>query len=302
VDETDLRELVRDAASVLAASGIESARHDAEALLAIVLGRSRATLPVTVRLERADRDRFRRLVERRARREPLQHLSGRAAFRYTEVEVGPGVFVPRPETELLAGAAIDELRACLDRGVPHPRAVDLCTGSGAVALAIATEVPAAEVTAVELLASAHAYAERNLRGTSVDLRLGDIRSALDDREADQHVVVANPPYIPLSEYESVDREAREFDPPEALWAGSDGLDLIAAVEVVAGRLLVDGGLAGCEHADVQGEPVVALFASTGRWDNVRDHPDLGGRPRFVTARRRPRALAGAEDWHDVTCE
>jgi release factor glutamine methyltransferase len=164
--------------------------------------------------------------------------------------------------------------------------VDLCTGSGAIALALATEVPQAAVHAVELDEDAYAYAARNLGGTGVDLRCGDAATAFADLDGTVDVVVANPPYIPLSAYSSVEAEARDFDPPASLWSGRDGLDTVRAVEATAARLLRPGGWAGCEHADVQGDSAPRAFVATGHWDQVRDRPDLAGRPRFVTARRR----------------
>ncbi|MGH3507226.1 MAG: peptide chain release factor N(5)-glutamine methyltransferase, partial [Nocardioidaceae bacterium] len=228
---------------------------------------------------------------RRERREPLQHLTGRAYFRHLELEVGPGVFVPRPETELLAGAAIDELRRLVDAGVAHPRAVDLCAGSGAVALAMATEVPQSRVAAVEVSDQALAYATRNAAGVGLDLRLGDMADAFPDLLGQVHVVTANPPYIPPEAFESVAVEVRDHDPAAALWSGADGLDAIRVVARVAAKLLVDGGLVLCEHADVQGEAALEIFASTGDWTHVRDHRDLAERPRFVTACRVVRGVA-----------
>jgi|SRR5690606_38549019 len=163
--------------------------------------------------------------------------------------------------------------------------VDLCTGSGAIALAVATELPAASVHAVELDPKAYAWAERNLADTSVRLVLGDAADAFSDLDGVVDVVVANPPYIPLEAYESVAPEARDYDPAAALWAGDDGLDAIRVVARAAARLLRSGGFVACEHADEQGESAPAVFATAGRWVEVRDHPDLAGRPRFVTARR-----------------
>jgi release factor glutamine methyltransferase len=284
-DRMSVGGLVAAAADRLAAAGVPSPRHDAEALLAHALGVDRAELRGRGPLDPPIVARYLELVRRREAREPLQHIVGVAAFRYAELQVGPGVFVPRPETELVAGAAIDELLRCRDGGVATPHALDLCTGSGAIAHALATEVPPARIVAVELSPDAVAYARRNLAGLDVDLRLGDLRTSVPDLVATEHVVVANPPYIPLSAYDGVDVEARRFDPPEALWSGADGLEGIAAVESVAAQALVDGGLVVCEHADVQEGEVVALFAGTGRWRSVRDHRDLAGRPRFVTARR-----------------
>jgi release factor glutamine methyltransferase len=203
------------------------------------------------------------------------------------------VFVPRPETELLAGAAIEELRRLVDAGVAEPLAVDLCTGSGAVALSIATEVPESRVVAVELSEQAFAYASRNAGGVSIDLRLGDMANAVAELADRVHVVTANPPYIPLEAFESVAAEARDHDPAAALWSGTDGLEAIRVVARVAADLLVEGGLVLCEHADVQGDSAPAVFASTGAWTQVRDHRDLAGRPRFVTACRVSRPAAGA---------
>jgi len=226
---------------------------------------------------------FRTMVDARAARTPLQHLTGRAGFRYVDLEVGPGVFVPRPETELLAGWAIESARAV--KG--SPVVVDLCTGSGAIALSVVHEVPAATVHAVELDEAALGWAARNLAGTGVDLRLGDAADAFPDLDGSVDVVVANPPYIPLDAWESVAPEARDHDPALALWSGDDGLDAIRAIEQTAWRLLKPGGVVGIEHADAQGESGPAVFtgAEDGRWRDVRDSPDLAGRPRFVTARK-----------------
>jgi release factor glutamine methyltransferase len=231
------------------------------------------------------------LVERRAAREPLQHLTGTVGFRYLDLAIGPGAFVPRPETEVLAGAAVDALRRLTEQGVEHPVAVDLCTGSGAIAAALASEVPAAKVTAVEISDSAYRYAVRNAAHLGVDVRLGDMADAVSDLAGGVHVVTANPPYIPLGAYESVAAEARDFDPPEALWSGPDGLAAIRVVARVAAALLVDEGLVLCEHADVQGQSAPDVFAATGCWLEVRDNRDLADRPRFVSARRVPRAIS-----------
>ncbi len=277
----------------LAAAGVESPRADAEVLLADVSGTARGSLSGLSRLSDETAAGFRAAVARRETREPLQHITGRAAFRYLDLEVGPGAFTPRSETEVMAGVAVDELNRLAMSGVASPLAVDLCTGSGAVAIAMATEVPVAKVVGVELSAAAHRFALRNARGSGVDMRLGDIAVAVDDLAGAVHVVVANPPYIPLAAYEHVETEARDFDPPLALWSGVDGLDMIALVADVAARLLVADGLVACEHADLQGEAALALFAATGNWTSLRDHRDLADRPRFVTARRVARGSRSA---------
>jgi release factor glutamine methyltransferase len=281
---TQRREALARAAWRLRDAGVASPDHDAEAMLANLLDVPRLRLGLVEELTPAELKAFDAMVVRRARREPLQHILGRAAFRYVDVEVGPGVFVPRPETEALAGWAIDRLRQ-LPAIPPGPIAVELCAGSAAMALSLATEVPEVTVHAVEISDSAIAYATRNLNGSGVHLHQGDIASALPSLDGSVDVVVANPPYIPLAAYDSVDAEARDYDPPVSLWAGGDGLDMVRQVEQVAARLLRAGGVVGCEHADVQAEAAVAVFSRSGRWTEVRDRADLAGRPRFVTASR-----------------
>jgi release factor glutamine methyltransferase len=279
------RALLAAAAERLRAAGVDSPEADADWLLAHVLGLGRAGLALAVATP-AQAEQFEALVARRAERVPLQHLVGTAAFRHVELEVGPGVFTPRPETELLAGWGIERLVAARADGVAAPVVVDLCTGSGAIAKAVADEAPWAQVHAVELSEDALAYAARNLDGTGVDLRAGDVADAFADLDGSVDVVLANPPYIPVTEYEGVAREAREHDPPMALWSGEDGLDAVRLVEATAARLLRPGGVVGCEHADSQGERVPAVFVAADRWADVRDHRDLAARPRFTTARRR----------------
>jgi release factor glutamine methyltransferase len=193
--------------------------------------------------------------------------------------------VPRPETELLAGWAVEQASALVSDGsAGAPLVVDLGTGSGAMAKAIAHEVPGARVHAVELDEGAHAWAVRNLAGTGVDLRQGDLADAFEDLAGNVDVVVSNPPYIPHEAWESVAVEVRDHDPELALYATGDGLDTMRVVERRAALLLRLGGVVGVEHADVQGESAPALFTAAGRWDQVRDHEDLTGRARFVTAR------------------
>jgi release factor glutamine methyltransferase len=287
-------QLLREAAARLAAARVASPDFDAAELLAHVLGTTRGLLPRHAAVGPDAAADFVRLVDRRAARVPLQHLTGLVGFRYLELAVGPGVFVPRPETEVLAGWAVDTARALADEG-RSPVVVDLCTGSGAIALSVATEVPEAVVHAVELDGPAHSWAERNLAGSGVDLRLGDMAEAFPELDGSVDVVVANPPYIPLEAYESVAPEARDHDPSLALWSGDDGLDAMRIVERVAARLLAAGGRVGAEHADVQGHAAPQLFGAAGRWLDVRDHRDLAGRPRFVTARLGPGVPTGLED-------
>jgi release factor glutamine methyltransferase len=275
------RELVAEATATLDAAGVASPAHDAAELLAHVLGGTRAGLALVDRVAPTDVAAYSALILRRAAREPLQHLTGVAWFRHVELAVGPGVFVPRPETELLAGWAIE---AC--RGLTAPVVVDLCTGSGAIAKAVKDEAPHADVHAVELSEDAVAWAARNLAGTGVDLRQGDLATAFDDLLGAVDVVVCNPPYIPLEAWESVAVEARDHDPDLALFSGQDGLDALRVLERRAAVLLRPGGVVGAEHADEQGEVAPAVFSATGRWLDVRDHRDLAGRDRYLTARLR----------------
>jgi len=276
------RDTIAEGASRLLRGGVPSPDHDAAELLAHVLGTTRARLPLLDDLPDGSLERYHALVERRADREPLQHLTGEAWFRHVRLEVGPGVFTPRPETELLAGWAVEEAGRR-----EEPVVVDLCTGSGAIAKAVADEVPQARVHAVELDDPAYRWAERNLAGSGVDLRQGDFATAFDDLAGTVDVVVCNPPYVPLEAWESVAPEARDHDPHLALFSGADGLDAIRVLAVRAAVLLKPGGVVGVEHADVQGEAVPAVFSATGRWSEVRDHPDLAGRPRWTTARLAP---------------
>lgn len=270
----------RAAADLLRAAGVASPERDADLLLAHVLDVGLGRLPLVDDLDATRQEQYDALLARRAAREPLQHLTGSAGFRHVELAVGPGVFVPRPETELLAGWAIDAARAL---GRPAV-VVDLCTGSGAIAKAVADECPDADVHAVELDEGALAWAERNLVGTGVDLRHGDLATAFDDLVGTVDVVVCNPPYIPLEAWESVAAEARDHDPHLALFSGQDGLDAIRVLEQRAALLLRPGGVVGAEHADVQGESAPAVFAASGRWHDVADHRDLAGRARYLTAR------------------
>lgn len=273
--------MLATAAEQLAAAGVPSPANDAEILLAHVVGVPRGNLLLVDEVSEEHAGEFSGLVARRAERIPLQHLTGTAGFRYVDLAVGAGVFTPRPETELLAGWAVERLLAIVDRS---PVVVDLCTGSGAIALSIAHEVPAAQVHAVELDPDAFAWAQRNLAGSGIDLREGDMADAFTDLDGTVDVVVCNPPYIPLTEYAGVAQEARDHDPALALWSGQDGLDAMRVLEQVAARLLRPGGVVGAEHADVQGESAPGVFAAAGRWGDVRDHRDLAGRPRFLTAR------------------
>lgn len=271
---------VAQATQRLADAGVPSPRNDAEELAAFVHGVKRGTLHT---VKDIDFDaRYWEVIARREAREPLQHITGRAFFRYLELQVGPGVFVPRPETESVVGWAIDAVRAM---DVVEPLIVDLCTGSGAIALALAQEVPRSRVHAVELSEDALAWTRKNMEGSRVDLRQGDALDAFQDLDGQVDLVISNPPYIPLTEWEYVAPEARDHDPELALFSGEDGLDLIRGLERTAHRLLRPGGVVVVEHADTQGGQVPWIFTEERGWADAADHPDLNNRPRFATARR-----------------
>jgi release factor glutamine methyltransferase len=283
---TPLRPALAEATQRLAAAGVDSPRWDAEQLAAHVLGTGRASLPTVRDLDAAQYDAFTALVDRRATRVPLQHIVGSVGFRYVDLAVGPGVFVPRPETETVAGYAIDvALR------IKSPRLVDLCTGSGAIALSVAHEVPDAEVHAVEVDPTALDWARRNADARvragdrPVTLHHADVAHAVPELDGTVDVVVSNPPYVAEHELDEVDPEVRDHDPLRALVAGDDGLAVVVEVERTARRLLRDGGVVVVEHSDRQGESVPAVFRDAGGWADVGDHDDLAGRPRFTTATR-----------------
>jgi len=267
---------VRAAAARFAAAGIGSPEHDAEALAAHVLGVDRRRLLGLGSWPPGAAERYRVLVDRRCGREPLQHLTGVAYFRYLELAVGQGVFIPRPETELLVDLVLPVIPA-------GGTVVDLCAGSGAVGLAIATERPDTAVHLVELDPGAADWLRRNVtelspRASTHCCSVLDAVSSVGPWRA--HVVIANPPYLLAGS--EVEPEV-ERDPALALWGGPDGLDTIREVAVAARALLVPGGTLAIEHDAAHQGAVVDLFEQHGFHD-VAGHQDLTGRPRFVTAR------------------
>lgn len=268
-----------DAAEMaLAEAGVGSPRTDAELLAAHAAGTDRG------RLAFADagpefRDRYDGLVAQRAKRVPLQHLTGTAAFGPVTVHVGPGVFIPRPETESLLEWAVAQ------RLSESPVIVDLCTGSAALALALSRQWPAARVIAVDDSEDALAYAKRNIAGTPVELIAADVTAPglLAELDGQVDLVVANPPYIP--DGAALEPEVAEHDPAHALFGGPDGMAVIDRIVDVAARLLRDGGRCAVEHDDTTSARTVEAFTRTQRFVEVTARSDLAGRPRFVTARR-----------------
>jgi len=288
VSRQPIRLAIIEAAAELERAGVPSARVDAELLAAHLLGVERGRLGLVPLVDPSVIDEYRSLVARRAERIPLQYITGSTAMGSISLEVGPGVFVPRPETELLLAWALAQLEAS---GLRAPVVLDLCTGTGALALAIAHARPDAVVHAVELQPQALAWARRNAdrRGdagdTPINLVQGDVtdRSLLTELEGGVDLVVSNPPYTP--EGAVLDPEVADHDPDTALFGGADGLSVIKPMVNNIARWLRIGGAVGVEHDDTNGSQVAELFRARRVFDQVVEHPDLAGRPRFVVAHR-----------------
>ncbi|MET3919769.1 peptide chain release factor N(5)-glutamine methyltransferase [Arthrobacter sp. UYEF20] len=284
-----LAEAVRDATAVLAAAGVPSPRVDAELLAEHLLGVGLGRLRALMLGDSPAPDGYAELVAERAQRVPLQHITGVAHFRYLELAVGPGVFIPRPETESVVQLVIDWLKddwlkdADRLQGNMHPKVVDLGTGSGAIAGSIAHEVPGAEVHAVEFSEFAHAWAAKNLLPLGVTLVRGDLRNALPEHNGSFDVVVSNPPYIPAEAIPN-EPEVALHDPPEALYGGgADGMELPTAAAASAARLLKGGGYFVMEHAEVQARWIAGMLNRSGVWSEVTTHLDLNGKERATSA-------------------
>ncbi|HWF28987.1 MAG TPA: peptide chain release factor N(5)-glutamine methyltransferase [Mycobacterium sp.] len=277
---TVLRRAIDSAAALLAEAGIDSACFDAEELAAHLTGTDRGRLSLVESIDEEFFPRYHDVVAARSRRVPLQHLIGTTAFGPVLLHVGPGVFIPRPETEaIFAWATAQRLDA-------RSLIVDLCTGSGALAVALAQHLPAARVIGVDDSDAALEYARRNAEGTAVELVRADATTPglLPELDGRVDVVVANPPYVPDSVV--LEPEVAQHDPSHAVFGGPDGMTVITAVVGLAGRWLRPGGLCAVEHDDATSSQTVELVESTGLFDDVRARQDLTGRPRFVTARRR----------------
>ncbi len=283
-----LRAAIVASTAELEAAGVPSAANDAQELAAHLLGVSRTRLGLTPLVDDNWVASYRALIAQRAQRIPLQYLTGSVQLGGATLRVGPGVFIPRPETESLVLWALDAVA-----DVPAPVVVDLCTGSAAIALAIAVARPDARVIGVDSSPAALGWARRNVAahldrgGSPVELRAGDVLrpDLLPDLEGRADLVTANPPYVP--DGTPVAPEVARHDPAEAVFGGPDGLSVIRPLLSVAAGLLRLGGALAMEHDDGQGESVPALVAGRRLFADVADHEDLTGRPRFVTARRVP---------------
>jgi release factor glutamine methyltransferase len=292
-------EAVADAAERLSVARVASPRVDAELLAAHVLGIPRARLAAAEGFTDEQARRYAELVEKRATRVPVQHLTGKAPFRYLVLDVGPGVFVPRPETEVLVEWGLRWLRAnrafrepTSERGTSEAAAtpsivVDLCAGSGAIAASVATEAPGTTVYAVERATDALKWLRRNVLGLGVNVVEGDATDpeVLSELDGQVDVVLCNPPYVPDIGAAGLPAEVTRHDPREAVFGGTDGLDVIRPLIGRFATLLRPGGAVAVEHEDVHAYVVPTLVHVDGRFVDVEVHHDLAQRPRFTTARR-----------------
>ena len=286
---SEIKSLLRSAKERLAASDIQEI--DAEHLFAYVLGISRMDLHNSVKLDATLKslgdfgvieDTFAKLISRRASHEPLQYLTGVAYFRHLEIEVGPGVLVPRPESELLVDAVLTHI-ANLEQTVDGEISViDLGSGSGALALAIATEAPRSRVIAVEKSEDAFTWLKKNVAKISENVRVvaGDVADVLPGVKCD--IVIANPPYIP--DQQTLPRDVAEHEPHIALFGGATGLELPKLFIDAAARLLKRGGVLAIEHTEEQGAAIDALLSR--EFIDIALHQDLTGRPRWTSAVRK----------------
>lgn len=267
--------VIQTAAARLASSPTPAS--DARQLLSFSTGIAYSQLPLQDFTD-ADLDGFWQLVDQRSTGIPVQHLTGEAAFRHLVLSVGPGAFIPRPETELIVDLGLPTLALSVD-----PIVVDLCTGSGAIAASFATET-SARVFAVELDPIAADYARRNVADLGVELIVGDFRTSLLELAGQVDLVVSNPPYVPEIARDDLPIEVLA-DPELALFGGADGLAVLPDLIASAAKLLKPGGWFIFEHDDTHGESAPALVRAAGGFDLVTDHLDYSSRPRFVMARK-----------------
>jgi release factor glutamine methyltransferase len=286
---SEIKTLLRSAKEKLAAADISEV--DAEHLFAYVLGISRMDLHNAVKLDSTLKslgdfgiveDTFAKLISRRAAHEPLQYLTGTAYFRHLEIQVGPGVLVPRPESELLVEAVLTHIKNLEEKVTGEISVIDLGAGSGALSLAIATEAPRSRVTAVEKSAEAIIWLKKNVARISENVRVveGDVADVLPGVKCD--AVIANPPYIP--DNQSLPRDVAEHEPHIALFGGATGLELPKRFIDAAARLLKSGGVLAIEHTEEQGAAIDALLSRD--FIDIAVHQDLTGRPRWSSAVRK----------------
>lgn len=276
-------ELVMETAAALASGGVVSPGADARSLVAHVLGVEIKQMLTVSAVTPTQSESVAALVVRRLAGEPVQHLTGEAHFRYETLRVGPGVFIPRPETEQLVDLALDRLAG---RPVGRRCVVELCAGSGAITLSLARELGGLELHAVELSDEAWPYLVRNLEGIPVDLVHGDMADAFPQLAGSVDMLVANPPYVPDPMRAQLPEDVVGRDPDLALFSGPDGLSALRVVRQRAGQLLRPGGWVIVEHDESHTDEVVAMFGAPW-FEATETHRDLAGRPRHVVARRTP---------------
>jgi release factor glutamine methyltransferase len=280
-----ISEALESATDKLTSAGVTSPSVDAELLGCFVLGIERSALTMlSLREELFPEDKivqFETSVARRVKREPLQHITGLAPFRHIELHVGPGVFIPRPETEQLVELAIESIKK-----IEKPLVVDLCSGSGAIAISLATELEGSRVFSVELSEQAFEFLSNNYQKYGLDTKSAkneDLANAFDELEAQVDLVISNPPYIPDSAV-PVDLEVQLHEPSLALYGGEDGLDVIRRISDRALYLLKPSGLLLLEHADTQAQAISQLLLNQG-WQEVISSQDLAGKDRMISARK-----------------
>lgn len=281
IHQHSLRQVIDRAVTVLSAAGVDSPRSDAEFLAAHVAGTERGRLSLTDISGDDFFNRFDAVIAQRSRRIPMQHIIGTAAFGPLQLRVGPGVFIPRPETEaVLEWAQRQRVR-------PNSIVVDLCTGSGALAIALSQQWPDARVIGVDDDPVALGYARENAEcaGTGTEFVLGDVTDPglLPELAGSVSLVVANPPYIPAGA--TLQPEVVRHDPHHALFGGSDGMAVIGPIVTLVGGWLEPGGIIAIEHDDTTSVQTMDLFCMAGHFGDVTARKDLTDRPRFVTASR-----------------
>jgi release factor glutamine methyltransferase len=286
---SEIKSLLRSAKEKLAAADI--AEIDAEHLFAYVLGISRMDLHNSVKLDATLKalgdfgvieDTFAKLISRRAAHEPLQYLTGTTYFRHLEIEVGPGVLVPRPESELLVEAVLTHIKNLEEKVAGEISVIDLGSGSGALALAVATEAPRTRVIAVEKSSEAIGWLKKNVAKISENVRVveGDVADVLPGVKCD--IVIANPPYIPNAQL--LPRDVAEHEPHLALFGGETGMELPKRFIDAAARLLKSGGVLAIEHTEEQGAAIDAVLSRD--FTEIVLHKDLTDRPRWTSAVRK----------------
>ena len=275
--------LLSESSGKLREAGVTSATVDAELLACFCLGISRSELQLLVATNQEFPDehmnQFQVVLARRVSREPLQHITGTAPFRHLELKVGPGVFTPRPETEQVVGYAMEKIT-----NFQSPLIVDLCSGSGAIAISLATEISGSKVFAVELSKDAFGYLLQNAASyglTRDNLRNEDLQTSLSELDGLVDLVISNPPYIP-NDAVPVDLEVQLHEPSESLYGGVDGLDVVRKISVRALMLLKPGGLLVLEHADSQSSTIGKLLLAEG-WLEIEARADLAGKERMISA-------------------